>query len=218
MRALKVVVVLMLLCASSALAQKPVFEIGAQAGYTISTNIDMGAEIDGRTYDKIGPKDAFSWDVIAAVVLPSGWEIGFLWARQQTDLELSGPSGAETVSSLDVDNYHGILAYNFPTAGMARPFLFGGIGATSYGGVTVNGVSSDGDKQFSSTWGAGLKLMPPGKPIGAKLMFRWTPTYIKTDPDDVWCDPYWGCYAYGDPQYSHQIEFSGGVLFRFGGK
>ncbi|MET0213234.1 MAG: hypothetical protein ABW292_09540 [Vicinamibacterales bacterium] len=39
--------------------------------------------------------------------------------------------------------------------------------------------------------------------------------YIKSDAAGWWCDPYWGCYLVGDPQYSNQFGFTGGVTIRF---
>ena len=44
---------------------------------------------------------------------------------------------------------------------------------------------------------------------------RWTPTYIKSDAEGYWCDPYWGCYVVGDAQYATQFDINGGVTFRF---
>ena len=40
-------------------------------------------------------------------------------------------------------------------------------------------------------------------------------TYIKSNPAGYWCDPYFGCWAVGDAQYSNQLEFAGGVTLRF---
>jgi hypothetical protein len=44
---------------------------------------------------------------------------------------------------------------------------------------------------------------------------QWTPTYIKSDAEGWWCDPWFGCYVVGSSQYSNQIEFTGGIAFRF---
>ena len=71
-----------------------------------------------------------------------------------------------------------------------------------------------GETQFSTTWGAGVKLFPAPN-FGVRFGMQWTPTYIKSDPGGYWCDPYWGCYMVGDAQYSHQFQFNGGVTFRF---
>ena len=57
--------------------------------------------------------------------------------------------------------------------------------------------------------------MYPGKNVGLLLEGRWTPTYIKSDAEGWWCDPYWGCYVVGNAQYSNQWELSGGITLRF---
>jgi hypothetical protein len=71
-----------------------------------------------------------------------------------------------------------------------------------------------GDTQFSSTWAAGLKLFP-GRSVGLRLEARWTPTYIKSDPEGYWCDPYWGCYTVSEAEFANQYELSGGIILRF---
>jgi hypothetical protein len=51
--------------------------------------------------------------------------------------------------------------------------------------------------------------------VGVRFGVQWTPTYIKTDSEGWWCDPYWGCYVVADAQYSNQFELSGGITLRF---
>ena len=70
--------------------------------------------------------------------------------------------------------------------------------------------------KFSTTWGGGVKAYPSPN-VGIKVMGRWTPTYIKSDPGGIWCSPYWpwGCYVLEETDYSNQFELSGGVSFRF---
>lgn len=120
---------------------------------------------------------------------------------------------------MNVDNYHGVLVYNFGESdAQVRPFVFGGVGATRYGKLAFATGTQDreigGETQFSTTWGAGLKLYP-GKSVGIRLQGRWTPTYIKSDAAGWWCDPYWGCYVLSDAQYSKQLELTGGITLRF---
>jgi hypothetical protein len=94
----------------------------------------------------------------------------------------------------------------------------GGLGATQFGTVSakLGNLQRDipGNTKFSTTWAAGLKLYP-GKAVGIRLEARWTPTYIKSDAEGWWCDPYWGCYFVGDAQYSNQFELGGGITLRF---
>ena len=71
----------------------------------------------------------------------------------------------------------------------------------------LGGVTS----RFSSTWGGGLKLQTSDR-VSLRLEGRWTPTFIKSDSEGWWCDPYWGCYVVADAQYANQFELSGGSL------
>jgi opacity protein-like surface antigen len=97
-----------------------------------------------------------------------------------------------------------------------RPYIFGGVGATQYSPGDVMGVGIDGNTKFSSTWGGGVKFFA-SEHFGINLMARWTPTYIKSDPGGIWCNPYWpgGCWQLSEPDYSNQLQFAGGVTFRF---
>jgi opacity protein-like surface antigen len=120
-------------------------------------------------------------------------------------------------------NYHGYVSVVFGDShAKVRPFALGGAGVTHFGEVkttTVAGVDRTigGQTQFSTKWGAGVKIYPSPR-VGLRVAFTWVPTYIKSDAAGWWCDPFWGCYTVGSSQYSNQFEFSGGVTFRFGGE
>jgi hypothetical protein len=189
-------------------------EIGGNAGYVFSEGVDMpGIEVNGQRFNKIGPKDAFSWGFNADLEVPQGWCIGFLWNRQESTLEATGTRDLD-VGNMHVDNYHGVVTFNLGIEGASvRPYIYGGLGATSYGSVEFNNTKADGETRFSSTWGAGIKAFR-GQ-AGLKLGMHWTPTYIKSDPAGMWCDPFYGCYQASDAQYSHQFELLGGLVYRF---
>jgi hypothetical protein len=201
-------------------AQDPRVEISGLAGWSFSDGVD-GAEVvvpGVGAFNAIEPKDSFSWGLSLGFFATPNVEIEFLFDRQQSQLAVVGTSTIE-IGDMSVDNYHGILAYNFGESdAQVRPFVFGGLGATRYGKFGFNVGNQDreigGETQFSTTWGAGLKLYP-GSNFGIRLQGRWTPTYIKSDAEGWWCDPYWGCYVVGDAQYSNQFELTGGITLRF---
>lgn len=207
------------LVASVASAQDPRVEIGANAGWTFSDGVSGSPDDSAlEDYTRIDPVDNKAFGLTIGFFATPQVEVGFLWERQVTSLEIGGLSTAD-LGDFNIDNFHGYVAYNFgETDAKVRPFLLGGLGATAYGGISTNflgvSVDRDGDTQFSSTWGAGLKLYP-SKNVGIKLMARWTPTYIKSDTEGVWCDPWYGCYTYGDAQYSNQYSLTGGLTLRF---
>jgi hypothetical protein len=68
--------------------------------------------------------------------------------------------------------------------------------------------------RLSSTWGAGVKFYATPN-VGVRFGLQWTPTYIKSNAVGWWCDPFWGCYLAGSPEYNHQFDLSGGLTFRF---
>ena len=186
-------------------------ELSGTAGWTFSDGVNVGGLDDAPI--RVDPKDAFSWGARLGFNLTSNVEAGFLFASQATDLEASGVINLSVPQT--VYNYHGYVAYNFgdSDAGV-RPYVLGGLGATQYGSLQTATGDIGGDTQFSTTWALGLKMFPSPK-FGLRLEGRWTPTYIKTDPGGYWCDPYWGCYAVGEPEYSNQYELSGGIIIRF---
>jgi hypothetical protein len=210
------------LAASATYAQDPRVEIGVVAGWTLSDGVTTDSPVqggDGVFYNSIEPDDAFSYSLNVGFFVNPNFEIGGLFSQQKSKMLIGGVAVRE-LGDWSVNNYHGYFAYNTGDFdSKARFYILGGLGATQYGGLSftaVNGSTREigGETLFSTTWGAGVKLYP-GKNVGLKLGMRWTPTYIKSDAEGWWCDPYWGCYVVGDAQYSNQWEFAGGLTFRF---
>jgi hypothetical protein len=206
--------------AASALAAEPRVELGGTAGWTFSDGVDFTGVLagDGNVYNGIEPKDSFSYGANLGFFATPNVEIGFLFGQQKSTLRVTG-TAIRDIGDQSVDNYHGYVSYNFRDSNASvRPYVFGGAGATHYGGVpyTVGPVTGTtrGGSQFSTVWGLGVKLYP-GHGFGLNLGARWVPTYIKTDATGWWCDPYWGCYLVGNAQYSNQFHLQGGVVFRF---
>jgi opacity protein-like surface antigen len=211
---------LVALAVATASAQDPRVEISATAGWTFSDGVSgAGVTVPGvGVFDRIDPKDAFSWGARLGFLVNPNVEVGFLYDQQSTKLQVGGTSTFD-LGDLSLHNYHGYFAYNFGDAdAQVRPYVLAGAGATQYGTISVSagGTQRDisGNTKFSSTWGAGVKLFPSPR-VGLRLEGRWTPTYIKSDAAGWWCDPYWGCYVVSNAQYSNQFELSGGLTLRF---
>ncbi|MCK5448144.1 MAG: porin family protein [Gemmatimonadetes bacterium] len=206
------------LTVSAAQAQSAKFEISATAGWTFSDGVSgASVTVPGEgTFNRVDPKDAFSWGLRGGYLLTENHEIGFLFNLQATELEVSG---SETVSLGDqnVYNYHGYYAYSFGDIDrQLRPYLLVGLGATQFGAVEVpDREDISGGTRFSGTFGLGIKVFPFASPkFGFRAEARYTPTYIKSDPGGWWCG-YWGCYATENPQYANQFELNGGFILRF---
>ena len=223
-RTFALAVILIIACATSGFAQGKI-EATVLGGWSFNDGVSGQAitiPLMG-TYDRVDPKDSALFGLGLGILFSDNAEGGFQWTRVSSKLAVGGVSFTGTpdaeIGDMSIQNYHGYLGYNFGEADAKfRPFLYGGLGATHFGGVdfqTPNRTGSiNGNTQFSTTWGAGVKFYPSPK-IGLRFTTSWTPTYVKSDASGYWCDPYWGCYLVGDPQYSNQIQLTGGFTFRF---
>jgi hypothetical protein len=219
LKRISLMVVMVMVAAMPAFAQKA--EVGVVVGWVFADGVSGSSVVvpGVGTFNRIDPKDSFGWGFDVGVFLGRNAEVGFMYTQQPTKLQVGGTSTVD-IGDLSTHTYHGIFTYNFgPGDSKIRPYVFGGIGGTSYGDVSyvrVNGAAGtiSGFSRFSSTWGAGVKMYGAG-PVGGRFGIRFTPTYIKSDATGWWCDPYWGCYLVGNAQYSNQVDINGGVTFRF---
>ena len=195
-------------------------EISGFAGWVFSDGVSGDPKLgqDGQFYDRVDPKDSPNFGFSVGVLASDNAEVGFMFSQQKTAL-VAGGTNEKEFGDMTVTGYHGYFAYNWGDADAAfRPFFFGGLGATTFGDVTgtVLGATRTlgSETQFSTTWGAGVKIYPaPG--FGLRVGMHWTPTYIKSDAGGWWCDPWYGCYLVGNAQYSNQWQLNGGVTVRF---
>jgi len=203
----------------------PVFaqraEVSGLFGWTLSDGVTSDGVLapDGNIYDAVDVKDSFSWGFDIGVNATDNIQVGFLFGQQLSTLGLEGTATRE-VGDLTINTYHPYVAFNAgaPDA-RVRPYLLVGFGATNYGSVDFTradgtAASTGSETQFSTTWGVGVKVYGSSN-VGFRAGLQWTPTYIKTDSEGWWCDPYWGCYVVGDAQYANQFQFNGGVTIRF---
>jgi opacity protein-like surface antigen len=215
------VIAALVMLSSPAWAQTPKVEVTGLIGYTLSDGVsgDPYKAGNGQTYDQVDPKDSMHFGFSVGFFLSPSAEVGFLWRRQPTTLQISGTAVTD-LADTNIDGYHGYGAYYFgDPENKVHPYIMGGLGMTHYGGISFTKTSGQtstisGNSQFSTTWGAGVKVNASPN-VGMKFGMQWTPTYIKSDAEGWWCDPWWGCYVVGDAQYSNQLEFVGGISFRF---
>lgn len=220
LRKLVIASLLSVALASPGWAQDHKVEISPFFGYTLSEGFTVNpVVIEGNVYDKINPTSGLSYGFMFNVFVNENMQVGFLFDQQDSNLEAKGPTVKTEFADLKVQNYHAIFTYNFGyDDATVRPFLMGGIGATGYkpGTVTNTGTTINNNTRFSTTWAGGVKVYPTPK-IGFLAMARWTPTYMKSDPAGIWCNPWWpgGCWQLVETDYSNQFQFSGGITFRF---
>jgi OprF membrane domain len=203
--------------APASFAQSSRVEINPFFGYTLSDGVTIDpVSAGGQTYDAVNAKSGAAYGIHFGVFVTEQVEVGFLWAREASVLQGEGTTTTD-FTDMNINNYLGVFTYNFGDEdAQARPFILGGIGASSFAPSDINGQSIDSLTKFTGTFGGGVKFYPNPR-FGISTMARWTPNYIKSDPDGVWCSPYWfyGCYVLSDAQYANQFELSAGVSLRF---
>jgi len=219
-KAIAVSAVLVAMSATSAMAQSKA-QVSIFGGYTLSDGVS-GQSIkagDGNTYNAVDVKDSVNWGLSFGFNATPNVEVGFMFGQQMSTMTLTG-TATRDVGDFKVNSYFPYVAYNMGDEdAKTRPYVLLGIGATNYGSVNYTktggaAASTGSNTQFAGTIGAGVRVFPSPK-VGVQFGIQWTPTYIKSDPGGMWCDPWFGCYVYGDPQYSNQFQFNGGVVFRF---
>jgi hypothetical protein len=219
------VLILVLLTATSAAAQIPQFELKGSLSWALSEGVSFqGEEVEvpgegTQFFNNLDLSDGLTYGLGASMYLNRQLELGFLWDYHQSEIVAKGSTSIK-IDDLGIDNYHGVLIYNFGgPRDQVRPIIFGGLGATVYRSFEYTDLqgrklSSGTNGRFSTTWGAGVKLLSKGA-FGIQLDFKWTPTYIKSEPGGYWCDPWWGCYSTSSYDYANQWKFGGTLLARF---
>jgi len=212
-----------ILIGTAAASAQHKFEASGFAGWSFDDGVS-GTNVlapDGRNYNRIDPKDGFVWGASGSYLIGENMGVGFMYSRQSSNLVLGGNLGSpdRDLGTMHISNYHGTLEYNFGEDGHPiRPFVYAGFGATNFGSTdftsNVGNGTIQGHSKFSTQWGGGVKYFVNPK-VAIRGAASWIPTYIKSDSTGYWCDPFWGCYLVGDPQYSNQFQLTGGVSFRF---
>ncbi len=179
-----VIAALVVLAASSAaFAQAPKVEVSALFGYSLADGVsgDPFLAGNGQVYDRVDPKDSMNFTLSGGFFVGPNAEVGFMWRRQPTTLEVSGTTTTE-LGDINIDGYHGYFAYNFGDAeAKVRPYVLAGLGATHYGGTTLHEGGRrdrDGRQQHSVLHHLGRRRedlpgaegrLPGGHPVDAHL-------------------------------------------------
>lgn len=212
--------VLMVAMAAPAHAQKR-FEVSGFGGYTFGGGISGDPVVTpAGTFDTITVKSGGSFGASFGVVMENGGEIGFQWGHQMSKLGVKGVTSVD-IGDMSIDHYHAYVAYNALSKSKVRPYVSVGFGATDYGTVSYSGPTQSGEiagpARFSFTVGAGFKAWA-NENVAFRAGLQWMPTYITSGSDGWWCGNFWGCYVQTNMKFSNQLELSGGVVVRFGGK
>jgi Outer membrane protein beta-barrel domain len=190
---------LLLACGGSTQAQS--WEVSGLAGYTPSASLERRA----LELDRLDVRGGFTFGAQAGHSFGPRWGAEVLWTEQQSALQVETAGGKADLFTFTVDELHGNAAYHFADRdAKLRPFVFGGLGATFWGG---GGLPSE--TKLSWALGGGVKYSP-WKSFGFRGHIRYKPVILDDKAAGDFCVPFGFCQG-----WLHQFELIGGVVARF---
>jgi hypothetical protein len=94
-------------------AQDACFEIGGRLGWTFPDGVNGGRVEgeDGNICNRADLQDSLSYGAQIGFLVTPNMELGLLWNRQDSKLEVSGTRTVE-IDDLAASNYHAYFAFN----------------------------------------------------------------------------------------------------------
>jgi hypothetical protein len=205
-------------------AQDKKVEVSGSYNYTFAEGISIDPVLlAGKTVTSVGVNSGSGFGLSGDYFVSENTSLGFLFSRQSSALTAKGNFPEFKLADMSIYNYQFTATYNIgEEKAKVRPFFFGGLGWSAHDPGSFNGLAPNSPfngtqpstkNTFAGTLGGGVKYWF-NQSVGAKFQARWTPTYIGTTAEGIWCNP-WYCYTVGNSKYSNQGEFGGGLLFRF---
>ena len=190
--------IVLLLGSAPALAQS--WELTPLVGYTSAAPITRTADgVEDITLDRgvtVGVQTAYFFSPHIGLEAQ--------WTHQTTKLSMTTATGSPDLLTTWTEEVGGNLVYQFGAAARPlRPFVFGGVGITSFSAPDVAAQT-----KFSWTVGAGVKWFP--EPVlGVEVRGRYKPTELQ-DSSSTFCNPFGFCQS-----TLNRFELGGGVVVRF---
>jgi opacity protein-like surface antigen len=209
-RLLWATIVLTAVAAPTAWGQK-----GIELTPFVGGQFNSGLDLSTTLYDHIDVKSGLNYGFSVGYLIGKHGGVEFTWNHNHADT-LAQPTGGGAdlkVFGLKTNQYLGyyVLHFKDPESRM-RPFILFGAGVTN---LAPDKSRVNSSTRFSWAFGGGVKY-GLSKHIGVRLQAKWTPIYINTITEGVWCDPVWGgCWSKGDALFLHQIDGTAGLTFRF---
>ena len=181
----------------------------------VGGQINTGLNLSTPLFNNLTVKNALNYGVIASYSIRSPFSVEFMWNHSQADT-LAQPVGGGPNQKLFVLTTNQYLVdflvhFKDPESRL-RPFVLFGAGPAN---LAPDRSQVNSTTRFAWVFGGGAKYTV-SKHLGLRLQAKWSPTYINTTVQGVWCDPFWGgCWARTDTVFLNEFDFTGGLTFRF---
>ena len=176
--------------------------------------LNSGLDLSTGHYSHMDVQNGLNFGASASYLIGTHAGVEFMWNHNQAGA-LAQSSGTPDlkVFNLHSNQYLGDFLLHFNDRdSRLRPFVLFGAGATNLA-PDRSGVNSI--TRFAWVFGGGVKYNL-NKHLGIRLQAKWSPTYINTITEGIWCDPFWaGCWSKGDSVFLNEIDGTVGLTFRF---
>jgi outer membrane protein W len=167
--------------ATPAAAQR--IEVTPLVSYTSGVELDQtAAEVEELTIE-----GGVTWSAQATYFITPRLGVGGHWTYRSAGLRMTTPSGSTELFRMAASQLHAEVVYQFrDPAAVLRPFVVGGVGATSFSATDV------GDETKPSfSMGGGVKWFVQ-RHVGVVAQGRYKPTLLDDSGAEV-CDPFGFC-------------------------
>jgi len=197
------------------------FELLPSGGFTASGGIPLVTN-DNVHRGSIHVNSSYNLGAAFAIYLNALDAVEASWQRQFTEgrlpSEIADPlfSGNSTAFNLKIDQLHCNFMHHYTIADpKAMPYVMAGLGVTTYR-ANRNG-SGDSRSYFSFSLGGGMKYFLTNH-FGLRGEARWSPTLLSASDSGFWCrigGAGASCVIHLKTSLQHQMDVTGGVIFRF---
>jgi hypothetical protein len=207
---LLLVMALIVMAAPAAWAQK-----GIEITPFVGGQINGGMDISTPIFNRIDVQNGLNFGITGGYLLGEYTGVEFMWNHNKanTVAQFTGGGNFPKVFQLQTNQFLGDYVVHFKgRESRLRPFVFAGLGVSNL----APGRSDAGSiTRFAWNFGGGAKYNF-SKHLGVRVQVKTSPTYVNSGAKQFWCDPIWGgCWSMGENNFLQELDFSGGLTFRF---
>lgn len=205
--------VLALVAPGAANAQSGRFELTPFASYRFFSDVsnDTGGAV---LYSKLDFEDTFGGGVTFTWQANPRFdgELVYDYSSAEMSAVPYNPSTPRPTTDVAIHNVQVAGLFHFrPPQEKVRPYIGLGLGFSI---VDPKADALASATRFTFSVNGGVKMMASDR-IGFRLDARWIPTYLFTTEGGYWCDPWYGCWYYGNDHFLNQFDLKAGVIFKF---
>jgi hypothetical protein len=188
------------------------WEVSPFAGYETNGTFTVNPSSTTVNVNKLRANENVSFGSFIDYSVSRGAQVEFMWNRNPTtysDQQLPNPAYVKAFHA-DIDQFQfGGLFMFLGSEHKVRPYFAGSVGFTH----EFNTGRTANRTDFGFSLGGGVKYYVD-RHFGFRTDARWMPTYANSSTE-IFCDPFFGCYAARVSHYQHRGNFVGGIIFRF---